>query len=52
MCGVNDACGYDRARKNAIIGGAVILICGAALSCASPFLIYRAGFGDLPLIFQ
>ena len=35
-----------------IIDGAVILICITALSCVSPSQIYRAGFGDMPFIFQ
>src|SRR5262245_33078609 len=39
---------YNRARKNVIIGGAVILICITALSCVSSFVIYRGGFVDLP----
>jgi hypothetical protein len=49
---VEDAFKYNRARKNVIIGGAVILICITALSCVSSFMIYRAGFGDMPFIFQ
>ena len=48
----NESCEYNRARKNVIIGGAVILICITALSCVSSFLIYGAGFGDPPFIFQ
>jgi len=52
MRSVNDAFKSDRARKNVIIGGAVILICITTLSCVSSFLIYRAGFGDPPFIFQ
>src|SRR6266540_6934829 len=52
MCGVNESCEYNRARKNVIIGGAVILICITALSRVSSFLIYRGGFADLPFIFQ
>jgi hypothetical protein len=35
-----------------IIGVAVIIICITALSCVPPFLIYRAGFRDMPFIFQ
>jgi hypothetical protein len=49
---VQDAFKYNRARKNVIIGGAVILICITALSCVSSFMIYRSGFGDMPFIFQ
>lgn len=52
MGSVQDAFKYNRARKNVIIGGAVILICITALSCVSSFMIYRSGFGDLPFIFQ
>src|SRR5687767_5178011 len=49
---VQDAFKYNRARKNVIIGGAVILICITALSCVSSYMIYRSGFGDMPFIFQ
>jgi hypothetical protein len=49
---VQDAFKYNRARKNVIVGGAVILICITALSCVSSFMIYRLGFGDMPFIFQ
>jgi hypothetical protein len=52
MRSVNDAFKYNRARKNVIIGGAVILIFIISLSCVSSFLIYRADFGDPPFIFQ
>jgi hypothetical protein len=52
MKSVQEAFKYDKARKNVIIGGAVILICITALSCVSSFMIYRAGFGDMPFIFQ
>jgi signal transduction histidine kinase len=52
MGNVQDAFKYNRARKNVIIGGAVILICITALSCVSSFMIYRSGFGDMPFIFQ
>jgi len=52
MGNVQDAFKYNKARKNVIIGGLIILICITALSCVSSFLIYRAGFGDLPFIFQ
>ncbi len=43
---------HNRARKNVILGGAVILICITALSCVSSFKIYRDGFADFPYIFQ
>lgn len=52
MNSVQEAFKYNKARKNIIIGGAVILICITALSCVSSFMIYRAGFGDMPFIFQ
>jgi len=52
MGSVQDAFKYNRARKNVIIGGAVILICITVLSCVSSFMIYRDGFGDMPFIFQ
>ena len=52
MGNVQEAFKYNRARKNVIIGGAVILICITALSCVSSFMIYRSGFGDMPFIFQ
>jgi len=52
MNNVQDAFKYNRARKNIIIFGAVILIAITALSCVSSFLIYRLGFADLPYIFQ
>jgi hypothetical protein len=52
MGSVQDAFKYNRARKNVIIGGAVILICITTLSCISSFMIYRGGFGDMPFLFQ
>jgi hypothetical protein len=52
MGNIQEAFKYNRARKNVIIGGAVILICITALSCVSSFMIYRTGFGDMPFIFQ
>lgn len=52
MDSVQNAFKYNRARKNVIIGGMVILVCITALSCVSSFMIYRGGFGDLPFIFQ
>jgi hypothetical protein len=50
--GVQDAFKHNRARKNVILGGGVILICITILSCVSSFMIYRDGFGDLPYILQ
>jgi hypothetical protein len=52
MNSVQDAFKYNRARKNVIIGGAVILICITILSCVSSFTIYQAGFSDMPFIFR
>lgn len=52
MSSVQDAFKHNRARKNVIYGGAVILICITAMSCVSSFMIYRSGFGDMPFIFQ
>ena len=52
MGSVQDAFRYNKARKNVIVGGVVILICITALSCISSFMIYRSGFGDMPFIFQ
>jgi uncharacterized membrane protein YcjF (UPF0283 family) len=52
MGSVQEAFKYNKARKNVIIGGAIILICITALSCVSSFMIYRTGFGDMPFIFQ
>src|SRR5262245_62513972 len=48
----HDAVKHNRARKNVIFGGAVILVCITAMSCVSSFMIYRVGFGDMPFIFQ
>lgn len=48
MNNVQDAFKQNRARKNVIVGGAVILICITLLSCVSSFMIYREGFTDLP----
>jgi hypothetical protein len=49
---VAEAFKHNRARKNVIIGGGLILICITILSCVSSFMIYRDGFGDLPYILQ
>lgn len=43
---------HIKARKNVIIGGAVILICITLLSCVSSFMIYREGFSDMPGLVQ
>jgi hypothetical protein len=52
MGNVQKAFEHNRARKNVIIGGAVILVCITVLSCVSSFMIYRLGFADMPFIFQ
>ena len=52
MNNVQDAFKYNRARKNIIIGGAIILFCITVLSCVSSFTIYREGFSDFPYLFQ
>lgn len=49
---VQEAFKHNRARKNVIIGGALILVCITLLSCVSSFMIYREGFGDLPWFAQ
>lgn len=48
MHSVQDAFKQNRARKNVIVGGAVLMICITLLSCVSSFMIYREGFTDLP----
>ena len=52
MNNVQDAFKHNRARKNIMIFGAVILIAITALSCVSSFLIYRLGFADMPHLLQ
>jgi hypothetical protein len=49
---IQDAFKYNRARKNVIIGGMVILVAITALSCVSSYMIYRDGFADFPPMFQ
>jgi MFS family permease len=43
---------HNRARKNVVIGGMVILVAITLLSCVSSFMIYREGFADMPPLFQ
>jgi hypothetical protein len=38
---------HNRARRNVVIGGAIILVCITLLSCVSSFMIYREGFSDM-----
>ncbi len=52
MTNVQDTFKHNRARKNVIVGGMVILVAITLLSCVSSFMIYREGFADLPPIFQ
>lgn len=47
-----DAFKQNRARKKVIIVGALILIAITVISSVSSFMIYRAGFADLPYLFQ
>jgi len=42
----------NKARKNVIFGGALILFAITLLSCVSSFMIYREGFSDMPELFQ
>ncbi len=48
MSSVQDAFKHNRARRNVIVGGGLILICITLLSCVSSFMIYREGFSDTP----
>lgn len=45
---VQEAFKYNRARKNVIVGGMVILIAITVLSCVSSYQIYKDGFADFP----
>lgn len=49
---IQDTFKHNRARKNVIAGGAVILVCITLLSCVSSFMIYKEGFADMPGAFQ
>lgn len=49
---VQDAFKQNRARKNVIVAGGLILVCITLLSCVSSFMIYREGFGDTPWFVQ
>jgi len=42
----------NRAKKNVIVAGGLILVCITLLSCVSSFMIYREGFGDTPWFVQ
>lgn len=52
MASVQDAFKQNRARRNVIVGGGLILICITLLSCVSSFMIYREGFADTPFFIQ
>lgn len=52
MSSVASAYKNDRARKNVIVGGGLILICITLLSCVSSFQIYKEGFSDTPFFVQ
>lgn len=47
-----DAFKNNRARKNVIVAGGLILVCITLLSCVSSFMIYREGFADTPWFVQ
>lgn len=52
MNSVHDAFKHNRARRNIIVAGGMILICITLLSCVSSFMIYREGFADTPWFVQ
>ena len=52
MNSVQDAFKHNRARKNVIVTGGLILVCITLLSCVSSFMIYREGFADTPWFVQ
>ena len=49
---VQDAFKHNRARRNVIVAGGLILICITLLSCVSSFMIYKEGFADTPFFVQ
>lgn len=49
---VQDAFKHNRARRNVIVAGGLILVCITLLSCVSSFMIYREGFSDTPWFVQ
>lgn len=49
---VQDAFKHNRARKNVVIGGMLILVAITILSCVSSYQIYKDGFSDVPYTFQ
>lgn len=52
MASVQDAFKHNRAKKNVIVAGGLILVCITLLSCVSSFMIYKEGFGDAPRFIQ
>lgn len=52
MNSAQDAFKNNRAKKNVIVAGGLILVCITLLSCVSSFMIYREGFGDTPWFVQ
>jgi len=52
MNSVQDAFKHNRARRNVIVAGGLILVCITLLSCVSSFMIYREGFADTPYAVQ
>lgn len=52
MNSVQDAFKHNRARRNVIVAGGLILVCITLVSCVSSFMIYREGFADTPYIVQ
>lgn len=52
MNSVQDAFKHNKARKNVIVGGGILILCITLLSCVSSFMIYREGFADLPWVIQ
>lgn len=52
MSSVQDAFKHNRARRNVIVAGGLILVCITLLSCVSSFMIYREGFADTPWFVQ
>lgn len=49
---VQDAFKHNRAKRNVLVAGGLILTCVTLLSCVSSFMIYREGFGDMPKFAQ
>ena len=45
---VQDAFKHNKARRQVIVGGLVLLVAITVISCVSSFQIYKLGFTDLP----